>query len=135
MRHGLSLIALSPLALVLCWPGAVHAQSAPGSAGRDAGGVLPDIEFAADVQMRSIRFHAAPRAEVRLSGGPRARTRHETLDSFADPVQAGRTYRDATLRTTFSVTLFDPFAADEDGAAPPTGTAATAPQPPTEDIP
>ncbi|HEY4583913.1 MAG TPA: hypothetical protein VIG88_13805 [Lysobacter sp.] len=81
---------------------------------------LPDIEFAADVHMRSVRFGSDPAAQVTFSGGPRLDTRHDVeRDNLPRPVKGGTTYRDATVRTTISATLLDPAAAPASDTPPP----------------
>jgi hypothetical protein len=88
---------------------------------------LPDIEFAADVHMDSLRFGSDPQARVGFRGGPQLVHRHDVeRDGLPRPVNAGTTYRDVTVRTTISATLLDP------ALAPPTSD----PTPPTpEDAP
>ncbi len=122
---------LLPALAALLIPVAASAQNAPApaSVATDAPGqpdatlapVLPDIEFAADVQMRSISFGAAPQAGVRFTGGPALDTRHDVeRDGLPRPVAGGRTYRDVTVRTTISATLLDPAAPAADRPALPT---------------
>lgn len=112
---------LPALLAALLLPAAAAAQSAaPTPAPAEAASPRPDIEFSATVRMESIRFDSAPGAGLRLGGAPRVETRHDVeRDRLPAPVQAGRTYRDATVRTTFSATLLDPaLAAGAGGAAP-----------------
>lgn len=107
------------------------AQSTPpasvASVAQDA--LLPDIEFAADVQMRSVTFGSAPAAGVTFTGGPRLDTRHDVeRDGLDRPVVPRRTYRNAAVRTTFSATLLDPAAADPSARVPaPAAAPAAAP--------
>jgi hypothetical protein len=101
-RPGTFLVALL-LGLSPAGPAALAQQPAPTPA------PLPDIEFAADLHMDSIRFGSDPRTSVRLQGGPRIDTRHDVdRGTLADPVRPGRSYRGVTVRTTFSATLLDP---------------------------
>lgn len=92
---------------------------------------LPDIGFSADVRMRSIEFAGDPGVRLHFVGGPRLDTRHDVeRDGLPAPVQAGRTYRGVTVRTTLGATLLDPAldATVGGGAAP-----ATPPSPPTDE--
>ncbi|AXK73294.1 hypothetical protein DWG18_14070 [Lysobacter sp. TY2-98] len=83
------------------------AQESPS---RDATAPLPDIEFAADVHMDSIRFASDPQAQVTFEGGPNLQQRHEVeREGLPKPVQGGATYRNVTVRTTISATLLDPL--------------------------
>jgi hypothetical protein len=91
--------------LAFCAATPVHAQqpTSPPPAPR------PDIEFAADVHMESLRFDGDPRARVGFEGGPRLEPRHDVeREGLPRPVNAGTTYRNVTVRTTISATLLDP---------------------------
>ncbi|MGY3266281.1 hypothetical protein [Lysobacter sp. HA35] len=69
---------------------------------------LPDIEFAADVHMDSVRFASDPQTHVTFEGGPRLEHRDDVeRDGLPTPVRAG-TYNNVTVRTTISATLLDP---------------------------
>lgn len=130
---------LPSLVAALSMSFSAHAQTPPPDASASkaaeappAAAPLPDIEFSADVHLDSIAFGSAPNAEVRFTGGPLLDTRHDVeRDGLPEPVAAGRTYRNVTVRTTISATLLDPAI---DAAA--TGQASpAASSPTTEDSP
>lgn len=114
--------SIPPALLLLLASLPVRAQQATTAAPPSA--PLPDIEFAADVHMQSVRFDSDPQAQVTFSGGPRLDTRHDVeRENLPKPVAGGTTYRDVTVRTTISATLLDP------AAAPDTPTPASLPPP------
>ncbi len=53
----------------------------------------PDIEFAADVKARELRFDEVPDTEVH----PPAQTKRENLPEKVRPVHAGTTFRDVSI--------------------------------------
>lgn len=115
---------LSTFAAALLIHFAAAAQTAPvasPAAAAPAATVPADVELAADVHMDSIRFGSAPRAGVRVRGGPPLEPRHDVeRGDLPEPVATGRTYRNVTVRTTISATLLDPsLAADGQTPAPP----------------
>lgn len=112
-----------PIVLLLAIAAPASAQQA---SPQQDGAPLPDIEFAADVHMDSVRFGSDPQAGVAFTGGPRLEHRHDVeRNGLPKPVKPGTTYRNVTVRTTISATLLDP-AAD---------AAATESSPPPEDTP
>lgn len=114
------------LAALLCAGGA-HAQAAAETAAPP-----PDIEFAADVHLDSIRFHDRPRVEVGFPDAPGLSTRHDTERAgIPTPVKARRRYRGVTVRTTISATVLPPAI---DAAAAQAG-APVSPTNPTEESP
>lgn len=94
----------------------------------------PDIEFAASVQMESIRFTGPQKAAVTITGGP-AVLRHHEVDrgGLPLPLPIGRTYRDITVHTTIAATLLDP-SIDADAQLQ-VGTPASPPNDTPEDRP
>ena len=110
--------SIPPVLLLLLASLPLQAQQA--TPAPSASAPLPDIEFAADVHMQSVRFSSAPKAQVTFSGGPNLDTRHDVeRDNLPKPVKGGATYRDVTVRTTISATLLDPADAPPAPDTPP----------------
>jgi hypothetical protein len=106
---------LSTLLLVAALP--ATAQQAPQPV---AAATRPDIEFAADVHMDSVRFGSDPKARVDFNGGPRLATRHDVeRGRLPQPVRAGTTYRDVSVGTVISATLLDPALDAQATVSPP----------------
>jgi len=68
----------------------------------------PDIELAADVKARELRFEEVPDTEVRFPGHPERESVSGTeRENLPEEVEPGVTYRDARVRLRIASALAD----------------------------
>jgi hypothetical protein len=69
----------------------------------------PDVEMAARVRARELRFERKPRVELGAHANARADVEHTSeRDNLPDEVEPGKTYRNVEVRWRLAARLDDP---------------------------